>query len=97
MKKTENIICKKGKIRLKNLIYKQQSQIVVRPSGRTLNKRLYIQRRLAWSLNKNDTHNRREANLFLRVIKALLLPIVCGLATFVPKINFRTNIFGRRT
>ena len=33
--------------------------------GRALNKRLYIQRRLAWSLSKNDTHNRREAKLFL--------------------------------
>jgi len=32
---------------------------------RSLNKRLTIQRRLAWSLSKNDTHNRREANLFL--------------------------------
>jgi hypothetical protein len=31
---------------------------------RTSNKRFTIQRRLAWSLSKNDTHNRREANLF---------------------------------
>jgi hypothetical protein len=30
----------------------------------TLNKRLNIQRRLAWSLCKDDTHNRREANPF---------------------------------
>ena len=31
----------------------------------TLNKRLYIQRRLAWSLSKNDTHNRgRDTPLF---------------------------------
>jgi hypothetical protein len=50
----------------------------VRPPGWTLNKRLYIQRRLAWALNKNDTHNRREANLFLRVGQVLLLPMGCG-------------------
>ena len=30
----------------------------------TLNKRLNIQRRLAWSLCKDDTHNRREAKPF---------------------------------
>ena len=30
----------------------------------TLNKRLNIQRRLAWSLCKDDTHNRREATPF---------------------------------
>ena len=30
-----------------------------------LNKRLNIQRRLAWSLCKDDTHNRREATPFL--------------------------------
>ncbi|KAL7444907.1 hypothetical protein ACHAXM_009629 [Skeletonema potamos] len=29
-----------------------------------LNKRLNIQRRLAWSLCKDDTHNRREAKPF---------------------------------
>ena len=35
-----------------------------RSSDRALNKRLNIQRRLAWSLCKDDTHNRREANPF---------------------------------
>ncbi|EJK54067.1 hypothetical protein THAOC_26380 [Thalassiosira oceanica] len=30
-----------------------------------LNKRFNIQRRLAWSLCKDDTHNRREAKTFL--------------------------------
>ena len=30
----------------------------------TLNKRLNIQRRLAWSLCKDDTQNRREAKPF---------------------------------
>jgi hypothetical protein len=79
-------------MKLKNLIYSQQSSNFVRPSGRTLNKRLYIQRRLAWSLNKNDTHNRREANLFLRVMQALLLPMGCGLATFVPKMFLATFV-----
>ena len=37
------------------------------PRGRALNKRLNIQRRLAWSLSKNDTHNRREANFFFQL------------------------------
>ena len=37
---------------------------MARSSDRASNKRLNIQRRLAWSLSKNDTHNRREANLF---------------------------------
>ena len=34
----------------------------------TLIKRLNIQRRLAWSLSKNDTHNRREAFLFWELV-----------------------------
>ena len=34
----------------------------------TLNKRLNIQRRLAWSLCKDDTHNRREAKPFFSTI-----------------------------
>jgi hypothetical protein len=34
------------------------------PSGSVFTKTLNKQRRLAWSLDKNDTHNRREANFF---------------------------------
>ena len=34
----------------------------------TLNKRLNIQRRLAWSLCKDDTHNRREAKPFFSLL-----------------------------
>ena len=40
---------------------------------RALNKRFNIQRRLAWSLCKDDTHNRREAPLFWHFYKSSLL------------------------
>jgi len=33
---------------------------MVQASAWTLHKQLKIQRRLAWSLSKNDTHNRSE-------------------------------------
>ena len=46
-------------------------------SARTLYKRLTIQRRLAWSLDKNDTHNRREANLFFGVVRMLCCFWIC--------------------
>ena len=36
--------------------------------SRTLNKAIYIQRRLAWSLRKDDTQNRREQTTFLPTI-----------------------------
>ena len=39
----------------------------------TLNKRLNIQRRLAWSLCKDDTHNRRERSTFFAVLSSLRL------------------------
>ena len=35
-------------------------------------KRLNIQRRLAWSLSKNDTHNRENSELFLPFIHSLV-------------------------
>jgi len=45
-------------------IYSKSVVLVARVSARALNKRFTIQRRLAWSLCKDDTQNRREANLF---------------------------------
>lgn len=39
-------------------------QLSAQSSDRASNKRFTLQRRLAWSLSKNDTQNRREANLF---------------------------------
>ena len=41
---------------------------MARSSDRALNKQLNIQRRLAWSLSKNNTHNRREATPFKRMM-----------------------------
>lgn len=38
--------------------------MMVLASARIFKKRFTLQRRLAWSLSKNDTHNRREATLF---------------------------------
>ena len=45
-------------------IYSKSALFIARVSARALNKRFTIQRRLAWSLCKDDTQNRREANLF---------------------------------
>ena len=42
--------------------------IVARSSDRALNKQLNIQRRLAWSLCKDDTHNRREIATFFSIL-----------------------------
>lgn len=54
----------KGKLPFKYKYYNFRL-IVARVSARALNKRLTIQRRLAWSLSKNDTHNRgRDTPLF---------------------------------
>lgn len=54
-----------------NIIIVEIWSSCVLASARTSNKRFKIQRRLAWSLCKDDTQNRREAILFF-------LPCVCG-------------------
>ena len=59
---------------------------------RTLNKAIYIQRRLAWSLCKDDTQNRREQTTFLTTFTSKHSHVMLFSSTwYVLKLMFITS------